>query len=154
MRLTFFLHPIGCRSIVYTHNTNGARYDRQGPRFTRVYRRSGYFRWLHFLERVRACGRHLMNINEQIRDSVSWCRIYLRNKSAFYTYRHEKAKLDALWLVRSDLRKPDAQRRIRRRITGSIRALRNLRKWTSYSNDLTAEHLETQLNVFLSFRHI
>ena len=95
-----------------------------------------------------------MNINEEIRTSVSWCRIYLRNRSAFYTYRHEKARLDALWLVRGDLRKQDSKRRIKRRITGAIRALRNLRKWTSYSNDLTAEHLETQLNVFLSFRHI
>ena len=94
-----------------------------------------------------------MNINEEIKRSVSWCRIYMRSKSCFHTYRHEKARLDALWLVRSDLRKPDAQRRIRRRITGAIRNLRNLRKWTAYSNDLTAEHIEAQLNVFLSFRH-
>ena len=95
-----------------------------------------------------------MRINEQIRQSVSWCRIYLRNKSTFYTYRHEKARLDALWAIRSDLRKPDAQRRIRRRITGAIRNLRNLRKNTAYSNELMAEHIEAQLNVYLSFRHI
>lgn len=95
-----------------------------------------------------------MNINEEIRTCVSWCRIYLRSKSCFHTYRREKARLDALWLVRSDLRKPDAARRIKRRITGAIRTLRNLRKHTAYSNELMAEHIEAQLNVFLSFRHI
>lgn len=94
-----------------------------------------------------------MDINKEIRKSVSWCRIYLRNKSAFYTYRHEKSRLDALWLVRGDLRKPDAQRRIKRRITGAIRNLRNLRRHTAYSNELLAEHIEAQLVVFLSFRH-
>lgn len=95
-----------------------------------------------------------MDVNEEIRTCVSWCRIYLRSKSCFHTYRHEKARLDALWAVRGDLRKPDGRRRIKRRITGAIRNLRNLRKHTAYCNELLAEHIEAQLNVYLAFRHI
>jgi len=95
-----------------------------------------------------------MNINEQIRQCVAFCRLYLGSRSYFHRYRSEKARLDALWLIRSDLRKPDASKRIRRRITGTIRALRNLRKSGAYCNGSIREQLEAELCVLLSFRHI
>ena len=95
-----------------------------------------------------------MHINEQIRQSVSFCRLYVNSRSYFHRYDAEKARLDALWLIRGDLRKPDANRRIKRRITGAIRALRNLRRSSAHCNSSIRKQLEAELNVFLSFRHI
>jgi|DEB0MinimDraft_6_1074348.scaffolds.fasta_scaffold152178_2 hypothetical protein len=95
-----------------------------------------------------------MHINEEIRRSVSFCRLYLGSRSYFHRYRSEKARLDALWLIRSDLRKPDASKRIKRRITGTIRNLRNLRRYSAHCNASIREQLETELTVLLSFRHI
>ena len=95
-----------------------------------------------------------MHINEEIRRSISFCRLYLGSRSYFHRYRSEKARLDTLWLIRSDLRKPDANKRIKRRITGTIRALRNLRKSSAYSNGSIREQLEAELSVLLSFRHV
>ena len=95
-----------------------------------------------------------MHIHDEIRRSVSFCRLYLGSASYFHRYRSEKARLDVLWALRGDLRKADAGKRIRRRITGTIRALRNLRKSGAYSNGSIREQLETELTVLLSFRHI
>jgi hypothetical protein len=95
-----------------------------------------------------------MHIHDEIRRSVSFCRLYLGSASYFHRYRSEKARLDALWSLRGDLRKPDASKRIKRRITGTIRSLRNLRKSSAYSNGSIREQLEAELCVLLSFRHI
>ena len=95
-----------------------------------------------------------MNINEEIRQSVSFCRSYLGARSCFHRYQAEKARLDVLWSLRGDLRRQDAKRRIKRRITGTIRNLRNLRKSGAYCNGSIREQLETELSVLLSFRHI
>ena len=95
-----------------------------------------------------------MHISEQIRQSVSFCRLYVNSKSYFHRYHVEKARLDALWAIRGDLRKPDANRRIRRRITGAIRNLRNLRRSSAHCNASIRKQLEAELNVLLSFRHI
>jgi len=95
-----------------------------------------------------------MNINEEIRRSVSFCRLYLGSASYFHRYRAEKARLDMLWSIRGDLRKPNASKRIKRRITGTIRALRNLRRSGAHCNASLREQLEAELCVLLSFRHI
>jgi len=95
-----------------------------------------------------------MHINDEIRRSVSFCRLYLGSASYFHRYRSEKARLDVLWAIRGDLRRPDANRRIKRRITGTIRNLRNLRRSGAYCNASIREQLETELTVLLSFRHI
>ena len=95
-----------------------------------------------------------MHIHDEIRRSVSFCRLYLGSRSYFHRNRAEKARLDVLWAIRSDLRKPDASRRIRRRITGTIRSLRNLRRSGAHCNGSLREQLETELTVLLSFRHI
>ena len=95
-----------------------------------------------------------MHINEQIRQAVSFCRLYLNSRSYFHRYDAEIARLDALWAIRSDLRKPNANKRIRRRITGTIRSLRNLRRSGAHCNASIRKQLEAELNVLLSFRHI
>jgi len=95
-----------------------------------------------------------MHIHDEIRRSVAFCRLYLGSASYFHRYRSEKARLDVLWSLRDDLRKTDAKRRIKRRITGTIRNLRNLRRYSAHCNASIREQLETELNVLLSFRHI